>query len=109
MRLNGRATALRALIPLLCATTSIGASASLAAETETQPRLVATSTEMASRTMFHADVPPVRRLVVHEPCGAEPDPESFDQIGLEQWWQRHQPTVELKTVRRLSHARTAGE
>ena len=96
MRLNGRATALPALMLLLCLTTSIGASASLAAEMERQP-------------IFQADVPPVRPLLVDELCGAEPDPESFDQSGLEQWWQRHQQTAERETARRVSHARTANE
>jgi hypothetical protein len=109
MRLNGRTTALPALMLLLCLTTSIGASASLAAEMERQPTLVKTSTDTASRPIFQADVPPVRPLLMDELCGAEPDPEGFDQSGLEQWWQRHQQTIEREIARRVSNARTASE
>jgi hypothetical protein len=93
MPLNGRVMekALIALIPLV----SFGTNASMAVETEGQSALVKTSASVASRPIFQADVPPVRRLVEHGISGAEPDPESFDLVELEQWWQRYQRAVEL--------------
>jgi hypothetical protein len=109
MPLNGRIIekTLIALIPLV----SFATSASMAADTEGQPALVKTSTSAASRPIFQADVPPVRRLVEHALSGAEPDPESFDLVELEQWWQRYQRAVELsndlQTVGSLSQARAA--
>jgi hypothetical protein len=88
------ATSLIALIALVCASTSFRGSAPLAAETEAPPRVEA-SISGASPRDVQADVPPVRRLTVHELAGTEPDPESFEPVGLEQWWLQYQ----TKTLR----------
>jgi hypothetical protein len=93
MQLNRRVITISfiAFVALMCGTTpSFRVSPTLAAEAEPQAPPVEASTAAASPCDFQADVPPVRRLIAHEFAGAEPDPESFDAMGLDQWWLRHQ-------------------
>jgi hypothetical protein len=46
--------------------------------------------DAAAPAVLTAAVPPVRKLDTgSETTGSEPDPEAFDQQGLDHWWQHH--------------------
>lgn len=97
-RLLSAVVILVSLSPCLALADSGAAAApgqALAFAGQAQPRL-------ATPAVLTAAVPPVRKLEIVEITGSEPDPEAFDSLALDRWWQR---CLETGSVREQAESR----
>src|SRR5260370_42081201 len=90
--------ALPVISPVFAASLGVAAMAAPAADSDGQLYAAAPSVpqhalrpEEKASTRFQSDRTSIRNIEADRAIsGSEPDPETFDKVGLETWWKKHQ-------------------
>ena len=84
------AAAFAASLSLAAAASAADSDGTLYAAVPTLPQHSLGKAEAKVPTRFQSDLTSVRDIQAERATsGSEPDPETFDKVGLETWWKKH--------------------